>query len=384
MIRRDSLVARVHRALRESPVVVLLGPRQCGKTTLARSVTSRRRATHFDLEDPTDRVRLAAPKTALEELRGLVVIDEVQRLPDVLDIIRVLVDRTPRRARYLLLGSASPQIVRGASETLAGRAAFIRMGGFDLDEVGADRLPRLWTRGGFPRSFLAPSEAASVRWRDDFISAFLERDIPRLGITVSSEAMRRFWTMVAHYHGQVFNAAEFARSLGTAEATARRYLDILSGSFVVRQLQPWFENISKRQVKSPKVYVRDTGLLHALLSIPDHARATGHPKYGASFEGFGVEQVVSLLEATEAYFWATHSGAELDLLIFRRGRRLGFEFKCSDAPRATQSMYVALEDLGLDHLYVVYPGRTSYQLDRRLEALSIHDLARIRGGKWAR
>ena len=374
MIPRPSIQATIQAALRQSPVVALVGPRQCGKTTLARRIARGRAADYFDLEDPVDQSRLANPKLALEDLRGLVVIDEAQRKPDVFEVLRVLVDRPRRPARFLILVSASLHLVRGISESLAGRVRFVEMGGFDVSEVTPGRLPALWLRGGFPKSFLAASERSSLKWRSDFVRTFLERDIPQLGITIPAQALRRFWTMVAHYHGQVWNAAEFARSLGTSEPTARRHLDILAGAFVVRQLSPWFENIAKRQVKAPKIYVRDSGLLHALLGLRTRRQLLGHPKYGASWEGFAVEQILSLARAQEGYFWATHAGAELDLFILQDGKRLGFELKCMDAPRLTKSMQIALEDLRLKQLWVVYPGTRSYRLHRNVEVVSISDL----------
>ncbi len=375
MIPRPSLHATVQKALRQSSVVALVGPRQCGKTTLARQIARGRTGDYFDLEDPVDQSRLANPKLALEDLRGLVVIDEIQRKPDLFEVLRVLVDRPRGPVRFLILGSASPHLVRGISESLAGRVRFVEMSGFDMSEVTPRRLPDLWLRGGFPKSFLATSESSSLKWRNDFVRTFLERDIPQLGITIPAQALRRFWTMVAHYHGQVWNAAEFARSLGTSEPTARRYLDILVGAFVVRQLSPWFENVAKRQVKAPKIYVRDSGLLHALLGLRTRQQLLGHPKYGASWEGFAVEQILSLARAQEGYFWATHAGAELDLFILQDGKRLGFELKCTDAPRLTKSMQIALEDLRLNHLWVVYPGTRSYRLHRNVEVVSISDVA---------
>jgi predicted AAA+ superfamily ATPase len=328
----------------------------------------------FDLEDAVDLARLQSPQRTLAAMRGLVVIDEIQRLPSLFEVLRVLADRRPVRARFLVLGSAAPGLVRGVSESLAGRVRFLEMGGFDVTEAGLARWPRLWSRGGFPRSFLAQSERESLGWRNDFITTYLERDVPQLGITVPSATLRRFWTMVAHYHGQTWNAAEFARALGTSEPTARRYLDILTGSFVLRQLVPWFENIGRRQVKSPKVYVRDTGLLHALLGLPTLRALEGHPKHGASFEGFAFEQVTRLLGTTEAYFWGTHGGAELDLFLLHRGRRLGFEFKTSDAPTSTASMRSAIETLRLDLLRVVYPGDRSYDIDDRVRVVALADL----------
>ena len=365
----------VQRALHESPVAAILGPRQCGKTTLARTVEDG--GHYFDLENPLDLARLSTPLMALSALSGTVILDEVQRRPDLLPILRSLVDDPACKARFLLLGSASPHLVRHTSESLAGRVSFIDMSGFDLEEVDSDSFERLWDRGGFPRSFLAASQEASCRWRSDFIRTFLERDVPQLGITIPPETLRRFWVMLSHYHGQVWTGADFARSLGTAEPSARRYLDILTGAYVIRQLQPWFENISKRQVKSPKVYVRDTGLLHALLSLPNMDAVRSHPKAGASWEGFVIEQILSLSGTRDAYFWATHGGAELDLLLFRGGKRLGFEIKLGDAPTTTKSMQIALQDLALDLLFVVYPGSISYPLQDRIQVLSIGDLYNI-------
>lgn len=382
MLPRPAATERIGQVFRVHPIAALLGPRQCGKTTLARLIAADEPSTYFDLENPRDLRLLAAPMTVLEALSGLVVIDEVQRRPEVLEIVRVLVDRPGNAARFLLLGSASPHLVKGASESLAGRVGFVDLAGFDLEEVGAGSLMTLWLRGGFPRSFLANDDADSMAWRGDFIRTFLERDIPQLGISVPAETLRRFWTMIAHYHGQIWNAAELARSLGSAEATARRYLDILAGAYMVRVLPPWFQNLSKRQVRSPKLFVRDSGLLHALLQLTDLADVQSHPKLGASWEGFALEQVIQLLGTRDAYFWASHAGAELDLLVLLGGKRYGFEFKYADAPAATRSMYVAIEDLALDHLWVVYPGPQPYPLRDRLSvipAASIPQLARDLG-----
>ncbi len=374
MVPRPSIEAAIETALRRSPIVALLGPRQCGKTTLARKIARGRAGDYFDLEDPVDLSRLDNPMLALADLRGLVVIDEVQRKPELFERLRVLADRPRSKARFLLLGSASPHLVRGISESLAGRVRFVEIGGFDLREVGAERSSALWLRGGFPRSFLARSETGSLAWRGDFIQSFLERDVPQLGITVPAPALRRYWTMVAHCHGHVWKGAELARSLGSSEPTARRYLDILTGAYVVRQLQPWFENIAKRQVKAPKVYVRDSGLLHALLGLGTRKSLLGHPKLGASWEGFAIEQILSLTGAKEAYFWATHAGAELDLLLLRGGDRFGFELKFGDAPQLTRSMQAALEDLRLRRLLVIYPGSRSYRLHARVDVISIREL----------
>ncbi|MBW1786555.1 MAG: ATP-binding protein [Deltaproteobacteria bacterium] len=377
MIPRPHAIERIAAVFRIHSVAALLGPRQCGKTTLAGMIADREPCTYFDLEHPVDARRLSEPMTALEDLTGLVVIDEVQRKPELFELLRVLVDRPGQAARFLLLGSASPQLVRSVSESLAGRIGFIDLSGFDLREVGVDQRTPLWIRGGFPRSFLAPDDEAGMAWREDFIRTFLERDIPQLGITVPPETLRRFWTMVAHNHGQVWNAAQFARSLGASETTARRYLDILSGAYMVRVLPPWFENIRKRQVKAPKVYIRDSGIFHALLQLPTLQDLQGHPKLGASWEGFAVEQVIGALDTRDAYFWATHAGAELDLLVMHKGKRYGFEFKYADAPGPTKSMRIALQDLSLDHLYVIYPGKQEYALDRNITVIPIESVLQL-------
>lgn len=368
MIPRPQASDRIALALRVHPVAALLGPRQCGKTTLARMLGDREPCTYFDLENPVDKRRISAPLQALEALSGLIVIDEVQRQPELAELIRVLVDRPANQARFLLLGSASPQLVKGVSESLAGRIGFIDLAPFNLQEVGRDQKDRLWLRGGFPRSFLAEDDKLSMAWREGFIRTFLERDIPQLGISIPSETLRRFWTMVAHYHGQIWNAAEFARSLGASEKTARRYLDILAGAYMVRILPPWFENLGKRQVKAPKIYIRDTGILHSLLQIQSLMDLRGHPKLGASWEGFALEQVIAAFETRDVYYWATHAGAELDLLVMSQGKRFGFEFKYSDAPDKSRSMIIAVEDLRLDHLWVIYPGEEEYALDKKITA----------------
>jgi predicted AAA+ superfamily ATPase len=375
MIPRPDAINRIYRVFRVHPITALLGPRQCGKTTLARLIEEREPCTYFDLENPVDVRRLSAPMRALEKLSGLVVIDEVQRQPPLFELLRVLADRPQNPARFLLLGSASPYLVKGVSESLAGRLGFVDLSGFDLREVGTENRDPLWVRGGFPRSFLADDDSASMMWRQDFMRTFLERDIPQLGITVPSETLRRFWTMVAHYHGQVWNAAEFARSLGTSENTARRYLDILSGAYMVRVLPPWFENIRKRQVKAPKIYIRDSGILHSLIQLPTLTDLQGHPKFGASWEGFALEQVLGMLGSRDSYFWATHAGAELDLLVMMHGKRYGFEFKYADAPGRTRSMLVAVKDLQLDRLWVVYPGDQEYSIDDKISVLPANSLS---------
>jgi predicted AAA+ superfamily ATPase len=371
MIPRPRALERILKTLSIHPIAALLGPRQCGKTTLARVVAEREPSTYYDLENPVDISRLSAPMRALEELSGLVVIDEIQRRPDLFELLRVLVDRPNNPAKFLLLGSASPHLTKGVSESLAGRVGFIDLSGFDLGEVGVEHSARSWLRGGFPRSFLADDDSTSIAWRNDFIRTFLERDIPQLGISIPAETLRRFWTMIAHYHGQVWNAAHLARSLGTSENTARRYLDILAGAYMIRILPPWFENIRKRQVKAHKIYVRDSGILHALLQLRTLADLQSHPNLGASWEGFALEQVIGALESRDAYFWATHAGAELDLLVRVAGKHYGFEFKYADAPGGSRSMYVAIQDLSLAHLWVIYPGHQEYLLDDKISVIPV-------------
>ncbi len=373
MIDRPEPLENVRKVFRAHPVAALLGPRQCGKTTLARAIAEQEPCSFFDLENPVDLQRLSAPMTALENLEGLVVIDEIQRLPKLFELLRVLVDRPGSDARFLVLGSALPKLIKGVSESLAGRVGFIDLSGFSLREVGG-RQQALWNRGGFPRSYLAVDDQASYAWRQSFIRTFLERDIPQLGITTPAETLRRFWTMIANFHGQVWNAAQLARSLGSSEKTARRYLDILAGAFMVRILPPWLENLGKRQVKAPKIYLRDSGLLHALVQLEDLHQVRGHPKLGASWEGFAIEHIINGLETRDAYFWATHAGAELDLLVLKSGKRFGFEIKYSDAPSLKRSMHVALEDLRLDRLWIVYPGSRGYDLQERVSVIPLEEV----------
>jgi hypothetical protein len=371
MFPRPSLTQALRRALHRSPAVVLLGPRQVGKTTLARMLLPPESPNYFDLEDPAVEAQLVSPMTALSDLRGLVVIDEVQRAPDLFKPLRVLIDRDGPPARFLLLGSASPALLRQSSESLAGRIEVIETGGFTLEDVGAARQHTLWWRGGFPRSFLAASDEDSRVWRRDFMRTVVERDLPQLGLQVAAPAMQRFWAMLAHVHAQIWNAADPARSLGIGETTVRRYLDWLTQAYMVRQLQPWHENLGKRQVKAPKIYIRDSGLLHELLGVPDLDALQRHPRSGASWEGFALDQVLNISKPDEAYFWATHGGAELDLLMIKNGRRVGVEFKRADAPRLTPSMRSALTDLALDALYVVYPGERRYVVAERVEAVPL-------------
>lgn len=365
----------VSRALKRSRIVALLGPRQCGKTTLAREFVSADAPNYFDLEDPVGLARLAEPELALRSLRGIVVIDEIQRRPDLFALLRVLADRRPLPARFLIVGSAAPELLRQSSETLAGRVETVPLQGFRLVDVGLGRQNRLWLRGGFPLAFTARSEPDSVAWRRQFLQTLLERDIPQLGIRIPALALRRFWSMLAHHHGQIWNAAELARGMGVGEATVRRYLDLLAGVFMVRQLPPWFENLGKRQVKSPKIYVRDSGLLHVLLGVASRRDLEMHPKVGASWEGYAVEEVLKAMQPDEAYFWSTHQGAELDLLLFKSGKRIGVECKRSDSPSLTPSMRIAMADLRLDRLHVVYPGDRRYALARNVDVVPLGDLA---------
>lgn len=371
MINRSRDADRLGRALGEAPIVLLTGPRQCGKSTLARTVIDPPRSHHFDLEDPRDAARLTEPTLALARSDGTIVIDEAQHRPDLFPILRVLADEDDRPGRFLLLGSASPSLVGLASESLAGRVALVELGGFTLEDVGAPSLDQLWQRGGLPRSFLATDDGRSARWRDSYIATFLERDLANLGVRVPPTTMRRFWTMLAHYHGQTWNGAELARALGVSQPTIRSYLDALTDALVIRQLQPWFENLSKRQVRAPKVYVRDTGLLHRLLGLDDETALLGHPKVGASWEGFVLEQLLARHDLARPWFWATHGGAELDLFVERGGERLGFEIKRTDRPTVTPSMRHALTDLHLDRLVVVHAGEHEFPLAERIDAVPV-------------
>lgn len=375
MIDRPCYLGQLRTAMRRSPVTALLGPRQCGKTTLARLLGDQ--AAYFDLESQPDLRRLQNPELMLGSLEGIVILDEIQVMPELFNVLRVLVDRPESRAHFLILGSASPTLIKKVSETLAGRVEFVELAGFDLGETGADSWRQLWLRGGFPRAFLADSDEDSLAWREGFIRTFLERDIPQLGITIPAVAMRRFWTMLAHYHGQTWNASALARSMSLSDKTVRSYLDILTGTFMVRQLQPWHENIGKRQVKAPKIYLRDSGLLHSLLSLPDLHSLTGHPQVGASWEGFVLEQVVRIVTPAEVFFWATHNGAEVDLFFFHRGRRYAIEVKFSEAPKVTRSQWIALESLDLDHLWVIYPGQQAYPVHDRITVWPLRNIAKL-------
>lgn len=377
MLQRTEYLERLSKAIARSPITALLGPRQCGKTTLARAFSETRKSTFFDLESVPDQRRLQNAELVLGGLEGLVILDEIQTIPELFQVLRVLVDRPDNIARFLILGSASPEIIRSTSETLAGRLEFVELTGFDLSETGPTRWEDLWLRGGFPRSFLAESDEDSLVWREGFIRTFLERDIPQLGINIPSPAMRRFWTMLAHYHGQTWNASEIGRSMGLSDKTIRAYLDVLTGTFMIRQLQPWYENMGKRQVKKPKIYFRDSGLLHSLLDIRDRHALLGHPKVGASWEGFALEQVFQTLKPAQAYFWGIHGGAELDLMFVYNGRRYGIEVKFSEAPAITPSMKTAVESLGLSKLWIVYPGQQNYPVEENIMVWSLGNLGEL-------
>jgi len=377
MIQRKAYLKELKEALKRAPIVALLGPRQSGKTTLARQLLSADSENYFDLENPMEARLLEEPLIALQGLKGLVVIDEVQREPSIFPVLRVLVDRPDCQAKFLILGSASPELKRQSAETLAGRVELVEMQGFDLEEVGEERMEELWLRGGFPRSFLARTEKDSLIWRDQFVRTFLERDLGMMGFGLSPKIMGRFWTMVSHYHGQIWNASEVAGSLGVAVNTARSYLDILEQTYMIRRLQPWHENLGKRLVKTPKIYFRDSGLFHCLQGIGRRKDLLQHPKLGASWEGFALECVWQVYHPREAYFYSVHSGPELDLFFFQEGQRWGVEFKRQDAPEITASMCRVIEDLGLDRLLVVYPGLKRYRLDEKIEVVP---LTRLKNG----
>jgi predicted AAA+ superfamily ATPase len=378
MIDRELHARQITGLLKRFPVVAILGARQVGKTTLAASIapTLSNYISRFDLENPSDLARLADPMLALQEPKGLVVLDEVQRRPELFPVLRVLADRKPVRTRFLVLGSAAPDLLRQSSESLAGRIAYYELPGLAVREVGFEHADRLWVRGGFPKTFLARSDRESMEWRQAFIRTFLERDLPALGVNIAADTMRRFWSMLAHYHAQLWNASEIGRSFGVADTTVRNYLDKLTDALVVRQLKPWHENLGKRQVKSPKIFIRDSGLLHALLNLPTKRDIEGHPKLGASWEGFIIDQLVQQLGVSlaETYHWRTHQGAELDLLVVRGGLRLGFEVKRTVAPTLTPSMRSAMHDLKLKSLTVVHAGGQTFPLSKQVQAVAFRDV----------
>jgi hypothetical protein len=375
MIERVEVTHLIKIALKRSRVVALIGPRQSGKTTLAHEFLSPDSPAYFDLEDPVSLQRLSEPKTELAPLTGTIVIDEVQRRPDLFPVLRVLADRKSQPAKFLILGSASPGLLRQSSESLAGRIEIIEIGGFTLPEVGAASLRRHWMRGGFPLSFLAKADADSAAWRKQFVQTFLERDLPGFGFRIPPQAFLRFWRMLAHYHGQIWNASEIGAAMNLDHKTVRSYLDILTGLFMIRQLQPWHENLGKRQVKSPKIYFRDSGIFHSIIGANTEGEVLLHPKSGASWEGYAIEQAVRCAEPDEVYFWATYSGAELDLLMIKDGKKLGFECKRQDAPKLTPSMKTAVKDLKLDSLTVLYPGTQSYNLAENIHVTPLDSLA---------
>lgn len=376
-MKREFFIQQIKQSFNSHPIVALLGPRQCGKTTLARMFAEEEQSKYpiqyFDLEDETDLAQFEASKTLLENLTGLIVIDEIQLQPKLFPLLRVLVDRLQPKTKFLILGSASRELVNQSAESLAGRIAYIELTPFQYKEVYD--LKKLWVRGGFPLSYLAKTEEISWDWRKNYVKTFLERDIPQLGIHIAPLALRRFWMMLVHYHGQIFNASEIGRSLGVSDTTAKHYLDILSGTFMVRNLQPWFENINKRQVKSSKIYFRDSGLLHFLLGIPTYENILHHPKLGSSWEGFALEAVIRLNRADQedCFFWGIHGQSELDLLLFKKSKRLGFEFKFSDTPRLTSSLTSAYENLKLDQLYVIYPGKKDYFLSDHIKVVGFEN-----------
>jgi len=374
-IMRNKYVTRIRKLIKDIPVVAILGPRQCGKTTLARQfikTSGNTECLFFDCEDPRDLARLENPMLILEKYKGLIVIDEIQRRADLFPVLRVLVDNDKDK-KFLILGSASRDLISQSSETLAGRISYLELSGFHVSETGEINLQQLWLRGGFPRSYLAENNEVSAKWREDFIRTFLERDIPNLGIRIPPIMIRRFWTMLSHYHGQICNMSEMGRSLNASDTTVKRYLDILSGTFMIRQVRPWFYNTKKRLLKRPKIYFRDTGILHKLMSVDTLDELYNHPRLGASWEGFAFEQVVLELglQEEDIYFWAVHTGAELDLVFQRNGRLWGLEFKFSETPKITKSMRIALEELGLNHIWLVYPGADLFPLERHITAVGL-------------
>tara|TARA_R110002050_G_scaffold79631_4_gene170166 strand:- start:2724 stop:3872 length:1149 start_codon:yes stop_codon:yes gene_type:complete len=376
-LNREVFEQQIRDSIQNNPITTILGPRQCGKTTIARKIAESYASVLIDLEDPADfELVSVSPKAFLEQQKGLVVIDEAQRMPELFPILRVLAAQKKAGRKFLLLGSASPDLIKNTWESLAGRIGFIDLTGFKLEETGSENLQPLWLRGGFPRSYLAETDDLSFQWRADFIRTFLERDINLLGFNIPPATLRRFWVMLAHYHGQIWKGSEFARSMGVSEPTVKKYLDILSGTYLVRQIQPWHENLKKRQVKAPKIYIRDSGILHALLSLPN-SEVQNHVKVGASWEGFIIEQILQKMNTRDYYYWRTHTGIELDLLVFKNGKRHGFEIKYSDKPQVTRSMRQAISDLKLDVLYLIYQGKHRLDLEEKIKLLPVSQLTAI-------
>lgn len=375
LIKRKTEIKDICNLISSFPVTAILGPRQCGKTVLANQMTLDH---YFDLENPRDSARLENPQLALEDLEGLIVIDEIQRLPDIFQLIRYLVDSNSKQ-KYLILGSASKDLIRQSSESLAGRIAYHRLGGFTLSDIEKKSLQKLWLRGGFPRSYLAKSYDESFLWLENYIGTFLERDIPQLGISIPARTLRKFWVMISHYHSQVLNHSEIGRSFGISDMTVKKYINILEGTFMIRVLQPWYINTKKRLIKRPKIYIRDSGIFHSLMSIGNKKQLFSHNKLGASWEGFALECISRSLNKRdeELYFWQTHAGAELDLFWQHKGKNWGIEFKYSDAPRKTKSMEIALKDLVLAHLWIIYPGKKYYKLDKKLSVIPLSGIKDI-------
>ena len=376
MIKREIFVKRINDQFNVHRIVAILGPRQCGKTSIAKEICGPeiKRSHYFDLENRTDLERLANPQLVLEQLTGLIVIDEIQRYPDLFPVLRVLHDMDNSR-QFLILGSASRELLQQSSESLAGRIGYIELTPFNVSE--ANDAKKLWLRGGFPKSFTADDEQKSFIWRTEYVRTFLEQDIPNLGFRIPAAHLMRFWLMLAHYHGQIFNAHELGQSLDLSGNTVRHYLDILSGTFMIRILAPWYENIKKRQVKSPKIYFRDTGIFHALLDVKDLNGLLVQPKMGASWEGFALEQIIQTANTPHCYFWSVHSQAELDLLVLKDGKRFGFEFKYTDKPQITKSIKASMSSLNLDQTIIVYPGDVSFPLDKNIVVLSLPEAVRF-------
>lgn len=376
-IKRSPEIALLKERLKNYPAVAILGPRQCGKTTLAHQFARiwKKNVVFFDCEDPQDINRLSEPLTAFKDATGLIVLDEIQRVPDLFPVLRVIIDRKEDK-KFLILGSASPDLIKQTAESLAGRISYIEMRGFSCEHIDTSAVDRLWIRGNFPRSFLARNEHVSYRWRQDFIATFLERDIPNLGFKLPARTMRRFWTMLAHYHGQVLNSSEIGRSLELSDHTVRRYLDLLCGTFMIRQLLPWHYNTKKRLIKNPKIYFRDTGLLHTLLSLETKHDVFSHPKLGASWEGFALEETIQRLQLSDdsIFFWGVHTGAEIDMVFQKKGRLYGIEVKYSHAPSVTPSIRSAVEELSLSHVWIIYPGIKIFPLAKNITVLPVTKL----------